>query len=40
MSVAENIKFPLREHARLDEKTMDIMARLSSSWSICPGSAT
>ena len=28
MSVAENIKFPLREHARLDEKTMDIMARL------------
>ncbi len=28
MSVAENIKLPLREHARLDEKTMDIMARL------------
>ena len=28
LSVAENIKLPLREHARLDEKTMDIMARL------------
>jgi phospholipid/cholesterol/gamma-HCH transport system ATP-binding protein len=28
MSVAENIKLPLREHARLDEKTMDIIARL------------
>ncbi len=28
MTVAENIKLPLREHARLDEKTMDIMARL------------
>ncbi|MHA1600786.1 MAG: ABC transporter ATP-binding protein, partial [Alphaproteobacteria bacterium] len=28
MSVAENIKLPLREHAKLDEATMDIMARL------------
>ncbi len=28
LSVAENIKLPLREHARLDDKTMDIMARL------------
>lgn len=28
MSVAENIKLPLREHTRLDEATMDIMARL------------
>jgi phospholipid/cholesterol/gamma-HCH transport system ATP-binding protein len=28
MSVAENIKLPLREHSKLDEKTMDIMARL------------
>jgi phospholipid/cholesterol/gamma-HCH transport system ATP-binding protein len=28
MSVAENVKLPLREHARLDEKTMDIIARL------------
>jgi len=28
MSVAENIKLPLREHANLDEATMDIMARL------------
>ncbi len=28
LSVAENIKLPLREHVRLDEKTMDIMARL------------
>ncbi len=28
MSVAENIKLPLREHTRLDEKTMDIMARM------------
>ena len=28
MSVAENVKLPLREHGRLDEKTMDIVARL------------
>jgi phospholipid/cholesterol/gamma-HCH transport system ATP-binding protein len=28
MSVLENVKLPLREHSRLDEKTMDIMARL------------
>lgn len=28
LTVAENIKLPLREHARLDEKTMDIMARM------------
>ena len=28
LSVAENIKLPLREHTRLDEKTMDIMARM------------
>ncbi|MHA1566337.1 MAG: ABC transporter ATP-binding protein, partial [Alphaproteobacteria bacterium] len=28
LTVAENIKLPLREHVRLDEKTMDIMARL------------
>jgi phospholipid/cholesterol/gamma-HCH transport system ATP-binding protein len=28
LSVGENIKLPLREHARLDEKTMDIMVRL------------
>ncbi len=28
MTVAENIKLPLREHTRLDEKTMDIMARM------------
>jgi phospholipid/cholesterol/gamma-HCH transport system ATP-binding protein len=28
MSVAENVKLPLREHATLDETTMDIMARL------------
>ena len=28
MSVAENVKLPLRELAHLDEKTMDIMARL------------
>jgi len=28
MSVIENIKLPLREHTRLDEKTMDIMARM------------
>ncbi len=28
LSVAENIKLPLREHFRLDEKTMDIMVRL------------
>lgn len=28
MNVAENIKLPLRELAQLDEKTMDIMARL------------
>jgi phospholipid/cholesterol/gamma-HCH transport system ATP-binding protein len=28
MSVADNIKLPLREHARLDERTMDIMAQM------------
>jgi phospholipid/cholesterol/gamma-HCH transport system ATP-binding protein len=28
LTVAENIKLALREHARLDEKTMDIMARM------------
>ncbi len=28
MTVGENIKLPLREHAKLDEKTMDIMVRL------------
>ena len=28
MNVAENIKLPLREHTKLDEATMDIMARL------------
>lgn len=28
LSVAENIKLPLRELTRLDERTMDIMARL------------
>ncbi|MFQ5773852.1 MAG: ABC transporter ATP-binding protein [Kiloniellaceae bacterium] len=28
MTVAENLKLPLREHAKLDEKTMDIMARM------------
>lgn len=28
LSVAENIKLPLREHTRLDEQTMDIMARM------------
>ena len=28
MSVAENIKLPLREHTNLDDSTMDIMARL------------
>lgn len=28
MSVAENIMLPLREHARLDEKTMKIMVRM------------
>jgi phospholipid/cholesterol/gamma-HCH transport system ATP-binding protein len=28
MNVAENVKLPLRELAHLDEKTMDIMARL------------
>ncbi len=28
LSVLENIKLPLREHTRLDEKTMDIMARM------------
>jgi len=28
MSVAENLKLPLREHTDLDETTMDIMARL------------
>ena len=28
MTVAENIKLPLREHTRLDERTMDIMANL------------
>lgn len=28
LSVAENIMLPLREHTRLDEKTMEIIARL------------
>ena len=28
LTVAENIKLPLREHTRLDEMTMDIMARM------------
>lgn len=28
MSVGENIKLPLREHTRLDERTMTIMARM------------
>ena len=28
MSVAENIKLPLNEHTRLDEKTMQIMTRM------------
>ena len=28
LTVAENIKLPLREHTRLDETTMDIMARM------------
>jgi phospholipid/cholesterol/gamma-HCH transport system ATP-binding protein len=28
MTVAENIKLPLREHSKLDEQTMDIMARM------------
>jgi len=28
LSVLENIKLPLREHTSLDEKTMDIMARM------------
>ena len=28
LSVLENIKLPLREHTRLDETTMDIMARM------------
>jgi len=28
MTVAENLKLPLREHTRLDEKTMDIMVRM------------
>ncbi len=28
MTVAENVKLPLREHAQLDETTMDIIARL------------
>ena len=28
LTVAENVKLPLREHADLDEKTMDIIARL------------
>jgi phospholipid/cholesterol/gamma-HCH transport system ATP-binding protein len=28
LSVSENIKLPLREHTRLDETTMDIMARM------------
>ncbi len=28
MSVAENIMLPLREHTRLDRKTMEIMARM------------
>ncbi len=28
MSVVDNLKLPLREHARLDETTMDIMAQM------------
>jgi len=28
MTVGENIQLPLREHTRLDEKTMGIMARM------------
>jgi phospholipid/cholesterol/gamma-HCH transport system ATP-binding protein len=28
MSVAENVMLPLREHTRLDERTMNIMARM------------
>ena len=28
MTVGENVEFPLREHTRLDEKTMRIMARM------------
>ena len=28
MKIGENVKLPLREHAELDEKTMDIMARM------------
>ena len=28
MTVAENLKLPLREHTRLDEKTMDIMVQM------------
>ena len=28
MTVAENVQLPLREHTRLDEKTMQIMARM------------
>jgi phospholipid/cholesterol/gamma-HCH transport system ATP-binding protein len=28
MTVADNIKLPLREHTKLDEKTMDIMAQM------------
>ena len=31
MNVEENVKLPLREHTRLDEKTMSIMARLKLS---------
>jgi len=31
MSVEDNVKLPLREHTRLDEKTMSIMARLKLS---------
>ena len=31
LSVEENVKLPLREHTRLDEKTMSIMARLKLS---------
>ena len=28
MTVGENVQLPLREHTNLDEKTMDIMARM------------
>lgn len=28
LTIQENIKLPLREHTRLDERTMDIMARM------------